>query len=1323
MPTQPDSRQVKKRSALPKLGTPANSTVETILDKVNIEVDSPLRLAASTTPDALINFTATLISAADSANKVVSPVKKQIFSTLAASTINFQTQAVSNAAYFDIAFPTPNVVGRFRYAGFTLIGSGKIKVLFSAEATSEALLSNPGALFVSGGLPIGYVALECTDVLGYFKTAGSATNIIENAKIYRLAAGGGSSSSGGSASGGGGELVDLLFNIDYRDSFANIPDGTTTVDIAAGTTDATLHDVANELFRISYDASKTITAVGTAVTISAPPSFTVKIGDIINVPGTDSPKKITAVASQTSVTVESAWTVNPSAAACNISQAIHTQDLNAFTAGGLGLAASSQYTGNIDEIMVGYEDTTTVGDIIPDFGTAPVIAFAASSDNTNWTIATSRVTSLSQQELAVALPTSSTQMRLRFFSNATSGSGAVNLLGYKVFFHKQTGSQIGSSYNTAFARPTSALYQNVSHSVVGGKSRFQFSFGYPRGLNSGEASGSALEVYANGQRVPRFVSGITPTTEAYFTEDSGSVITMDTDYSTAGIDFQFMVKTPVIDSSTNNTSLLADQGDILDQKFDAEVISSTMTAINGTPSANQFRSDIVGRASIPHLANTLAVLVGPQTIMTQDIYQVFSESSLTGQAVWGTPNDKFNQLRFVGNWVLGNDTNGPRVVAGAITDYMEVVFNGTTLNVLTLLDTNARDLRTSIDGGAELANPIGTGYSGILNTRNYAQAQIVTLVSGLTPGVHTARIRINAVGANTHIYGFQIINDITSLRVMSGAATIGRYKNISTAIQTVAYASGFESGTLTTTGGRGLVYLKNDQTINKSVTPNATPLYLAATNHTNEEMVRKFNILEFGAGRADDFTTLGAAGTRGYTLDDNIHTLVGNLARKPAAIPAAVGAVELAANNSYLSFTFEGTGCDVLIAEDAALGSSTSLIVDGVNQGFIPSSIGSSFIKMPLVSGLSNGTHTVKLLRGTVSNAIAIADFIVYAPKKPALPVGAVELGEFNIRANITPITSLGATIAASLGVIGSGYQRNANTRSAVYNGTWIAQVDAVFNSGFYIASSVAASYVEYTFFGSAITFIGLANAAAINATFAIDGVTNLSGFTTSLVQTSTGATFTASTGVLSGTPAAQCKFAVNVSGLTPGRHVIRITQNNTNTFYVDCFDVANLIASTNSNIPSEIQNTLTTLPNGVSDSRKFNKRDVINQTIPNYAKAVGIVSGPTTSSVGLVPLPDLSVTVRTNGRPLDISAYVAFTNSTNGAGNKFAIFVNGIQVTADTDVNTPTAALVSTWTNSILIPVSAGIHKVDVYWGVFSGTITGFQVSRNLTVKELGSN
>lgn len=539
-------------------------------------MDSPLRISASfPTADALLNFSATTLNSGDGSKKVVSPTKKQIFN-LASSTINFQTQSLSIPSNFDITFPT-STVSYYRYVGFTLIGSGKIKAIFSSENASLSALSNPGSLFVSGGLPIGYVALRCTNALGYFKTADSSSDIIEASNIYRLAAGGGASSASGSGSAGG-ELADLMYYAAMRDSFSDIPDGTTTIDIAAGKTDALLHDVANELFKLNYDASKTLTGTGTAMALSAAVTqFTPKAGDILVF--NNEAKKITTWTSFSNFVIESAFATNPSTSACNISQAIHTVDLNNFTAGGTGLSAASQFSGNIDEVMLGYADTTTLSDIIPDFGTAPVIAFTASSDNTSYTNTKVRQTSLSSSESVTLLPTSGTNLYLRFFANKTTGSGTVNLLSYKVFFQKQIGQTAGGTYYTAFARPTSSIAQNCTHSVVSGKSRFTFTFSFTRGLNSTEASGSILEVIANGQIVPRFTTGITNNAQAYFTEISDSIIEMDTDYSLAGANFQFKVqRMNIIDTNTQNTTRISENTTTISEN--TTTISSNTTRIS-----------------------------------------------------------------------------------------------------------------------------------------------------------------------------------------------------------------------------------------------------------------------------------------------------------------------------------------------------------------------------------------------------------------------------------------------------------------------------------------------------------------------------------------------------------------------------------------------------------------------------------------------------------------------------------------------------------------------------------------------------------------------
>jgi len=162
--------------------------------------ESPLGLYATwPTPDAKLNFWDASLKAGNDSYRVISSVKKQVFDSLSGLYINFQTQAVSNAAYFDLQWPTSNTVGKFRRIGFTLVGTGKIKVIFSDEYATEGALPNAGTLLVSGGQPLGYINVVCTNSAGFFKTATSATSIIENKKIFLFAAGGGGGSGTGDA--------------------------------------------------------------------------------------------------------------------------------------------------------------------------------------------------------------------------------------------------------------------------------------------------------------------------------------------------------------------------------------------------------------------------------------------------------------------------------------------------------------------------------------------------------------------------------------------------------------------------------------------------------------------------------------------------------------------------------------------------------------------------------------------------------------------------------------------------------------------------------------------------------------------------------------------------------------------------------------------------------------------------------------------------------------------------------------------------------------------------------------------------------------------
>lgn len=130
-----------------------------------------------------------------------------------------------------------------------------------------------------------------------------------------------------------------------------------------------------------------------------------------------------------------------------------------------------------------------------------------------------------------------------------------------------------------------------------------------------------------------------------------------------------------------------------------------------------------------------------------------------------------------------------------------------------------------------------------------------------------------------------------------------------------------------------------------------------------------------------------------------------------------------------------------------------------------------------------------------------------------------------------------------------AGILRKTATREMVYTNTWSASLDTGFSSaGWLVSSSTATSTLSYTFWGTGVEWLFKTNASlAMNITIAINGSSNLSSFTTSYLPASTGTTFTASTGLISGTSAGQGYSKVSITGLTLGLHTIRITQNAAN--------------------------------------------------------------------------------------------------------------------------------------------------------------------------------
>lgn len=357
---------------------------------------------------------------------------------------------------------------------------------------------------------------------------------------------------GSGGSGTGDDLNSLKYQVSFFEDFTQNPAASLTLDTSAGKTDATLYDVNNTYFRLAYDATKTVTGTGTAMTLSGAPSFTVKAGDVIIV-GTQA-RRITAITSQTVYTIESAFSSDPSAAAACVSQAVYTVDLNNYA--GDGMAPSAAISSTFNEVLVDYADTTTLNDTIFDIGITPHIAFSASVDGSTWSANKSRTVNVTDTNQSTSFSTAGSNLYIRFFANKTSGSGSVNLLDFKAYWQAVTAQQYGAFAAQAFALLNGAgTPVNCSLSTVNGKTRITLGFSYTNGVNVGAPNGQ-LEVTINGQKIPRFINS-TLTPDAYYTEIDGTHIDLDSDYSSLAYEIEVLKRVGVVDTSNNNASRIA----------------------------------------------------------------------------------------------------------------------------------------------------------------------------------------------------------------------------------------------------------------------------------------------------------------------------------------------------------------------------------------------------------------------------------------------------------------------------------------------------------------------------------------------------------------------------------------------------------------------------------------------------------------------------------------------------------------------------------------------------------------------------------------------
>ncbi len=557
-------------------------------------------------------------------------------------------------------------------------------------------------------------------------------------------------------------------------------------------------------------------------------------------------------------------------------------------------------------------------------------------------------------------------------------------------------------------------------------------------------------------------------------------------------------------------------------------------------------TDLYGNArQIRDPSKTLRPAIGIERFHTKAIILAQDEKGSNGEQVWKLSNGE-DRVRFVGSFVQLSDSAGTRTQSGVANDYIEITFYGTGLNLLNYGNgASSQDIRPTVDGGVEGANinPGGTSTSAILTNRNYPANQIFPVTSGLSLGIHTVKLRaVNGVSS----FGFEILNESSSIGIPKGEIISGGFKEVIGTAATTAYNSGFDgSPVLNGRGGRVVIYRQDGSTGKVLQQADGSQGNLSSADHSNEEVIRRFHWREFGANRADDFSTQGAGlDSNAFILEDGVTSL----ASSSSNITAATETMWPGTTNAFLLLTFVGTGLDIERV-DSGTGTldSHTISVDGASIGSITSAASTASRIEKIVSGLPYGTHTVKILRpSAVNNALGVVNFIVYGPKKPAIPDGATQIGEYYLMADFI------ANSTAGIETIATGVMRKQASREMLYiGGAWGANLFTTTAVGAWaFGTNTPTNAFQYTFWGTGFEHRAATNTAGSGQIdVLLNGVAlTAANFGTAVFSTYGGFSFNSGTGALDGNNSTTNGSGFRVSGLPLAKYTVRFTMTGAGT-------------------------------------------------------------------------------------------------------------------------------------------------------------------------------
>lgn len=560
-------------------------------------------------------------------------------------------------------------------------------------------------------------------------------------------------------------------------------------------------------------------------------------------------------------------------------------------------------------------------------------------------------------------------------------------------------------------------------------------------------------------------------------------------------------------------------------------------------------STIQNRAKID---SSLKVIFGNERVHVNSLNLLTKEFGPNGESVY-EPDNGDTRIRFFGRVATYFSTDGQhiRMESGTDNKGVEITFYGTGLNIIGWRNGGVnRNLTLKVDNNSASAFVYDqVGNSAALQQRNYKMNAVISVVSNLSLGWHTVLLT-HAEATEIFIFGFEILNESSQITVKAGKAHGNGYEYELANDQLIDYKLGFDNVAdldVGTKGGRAVVYLDPATGVAKKrlTKVDATPAYLASANHSNEAPYRKINFREFGRNRGDDFSTLStSASNRAFTLDDGVTTLIGKDVSQ-----GSQDALRLRSASSYWSITFIGVGLDLVTEYDGLALNSLEFKIDGVTISTITSTLSVGKFITKVCSGLPYGTHTFSVNRtGFTEFDMYVTDFIIYQPKKPILPQGAIELATYNIMGNFTANTVAGAETLSS-GVL----RKISCLREGVFVNGSGGSTNWAFTSGvnadvgyFRLETDRTTNAVfQQVIFGTGFDFRFLSDGgAATNIEVRINGVlATAANFPSASFSTYGGPTFNSSTGILDQTGGATASAGFIVTGLDLQEHTVTFTR------------------------------------------------------------------------------------------------------------------------------------------------------------------------------------